>query len=58
MNCSYIPFRENNVAEIYQGISALLPAEFSKYKLQLRTNKHSIEELIPQILRLKKTRRR
>lgn len=57
MNCSYIPFRENNVAEIYQGISALLPAEFSKYKLQLRTNKHSIEELIPQILRLKKDKK-
>ncbi len=54
MNCSYIPFREANVAEIYQGISALLPSEFTKYKLQLRTNKHSIEELIPQALRSKK----
>ena len=47
MNCSYIPFRENNVAEIYQGISALLPAELTKYRLQLHTNKHCIEELIP-----------
>ena len=34
MNCAYIPFREDNVAEIYQGVSALLPAEFTKYKLQ------------------------
>ena len=39
MNCAYIPFREDNVAEIYQGVSALLPVEFAKYKLQIRTNK-------------------
>ena len=54
MNCAYIPFREDNVAEIYQGVSALLPAEFAKYKLQIRTNKRSIEELVPQALRSKK----
>ena len=48
MNCAYIPFREDNVAEIYQGVSALLPVEFAKYKLQIRTNKRSIEELVPQ----------
>lgn len=56
MNCAYIPFREDNVAEIYQGVSALLPAEFAKYKLQIRTNKRSIEELVPQALRSKKTK--
>ena len=57
MNCSYIPFREDNVAEIYKGISALLPTEFAKYRLQLRTNRHSIEELIPQALRSKKNKK-
>lgn len=57
MNCAYIPFRENNVKDIYQGISALLPTEFAKYKLELRTNNHSIEELIPQALRLKKDKK-
>ncbi len=57
MNCSYIPFRENNVADIYRGIKALLPAEFAKYRLQLRTNKHSIEELIPQALRPKRDKK-
>lgn len=57
MNCAYIPFREDNVAEIYQGVSALLPAEFAKYKLQIRTNKHSIEELVPQALRSKKDKK-
>lgn len=57
MNCAYIPFREDNVAEIYQGVSALLPTEFGKYKLQIRTNKRSIEELIPQALRSKKDKK-
>ena len=57
MNCSYIPFREDNVAEIYKGINALLPTEFAKYRLQLRTNRHSIEELIPQALRSKKDKK-
>ena len=31
--------REDNVAEIYKGINALLPTEFAKYRLQLRTNR-------------------
>lgn len=57
MNCAYIPFREDNVAAIYQGVSTLLPAEFAKYKLQIRTNKRSIEELIPQALRSKKDKK-
>ena len=57
MNCAYIPFREDNVVEIYKGVSALLPAEFTNYKLQIRTNKRSIEELIPQALRNKKDKK-
>lgn len=57
MNCAYIPFREENVAEIYKGVSALLPAAFAKYKVQIRTNNHSIEELIPRALRSKKEKR-
>ena len=39
------------------GVSALLPAEFTKYKLQIRTNKRSIEELVPQVLRSKKDKK-
>ena len=57
MNCAYIPFREKNVAEIYTGVNALLPAEFAKYHLQIRTNKRSIEELIPQARRSKKDKK-
>lgn len=57
MNCAYIPFREDNVAEIYQGVSALLPAGFAKHNLQIRTNNHSIKQLIPQALRSKKDKK-
>jgi len=57
MNCAYIPFREENVAEIYKGVSALLPAEFARYKVQIRTNNHSIEELVPLALRSKKEKK-
>ncbi len=57
MNCAYIPFREENVAAIYEEATALLPAEFAKYKLQIRTNGRSIEELIPQALRSKKDKK-
>lgn len=57
MNCSYIPFREENVAEIYKGVRSLLPPDFIKYNLQIRTNNRSIEELIPQVLHSKKDKK-
>ena len=50
-NCSYIPFREANVKNIYIGIRTLLPTEFAKHKLQLITDHHLIEDLIPRALR-------
>ena len=53
MNCSYIP-SVRHVAEIYKASAPSLPTEFAKYRLQLRTNRHSIEELIPQALALRK----
>lgn len=49
INCSYIPFREENVAEIYDNISQLLPKNYSK--ITLCTNGRSIEEQIPLALR-------
>jgi hypothetical protein len=57
INCSYIPFRRENVAYIYKRIKALLPKEFAKYSVELRTDKHLIEELIPFALREKLTRK-
>lgn len=57
INCSYIPFRTDNVSKIYQGIKALLPPELAKRKLQIRTDHHAIEELIPLALRNTKERK-
>ena len=57
MNWADFPFREDNVAEIYQGVSDILPAEFKGYKLEIHTNKRKIEELIPQTLRSKKDKK-
>ena len=42
INCSYIPFRTDNVSKIYQGIKALLPPELAKRKLQIRTDHHAL----------------
>lgn len=57
INCAYIPFRENSVAEIYEGINALLPASLNKYTVELYTNDRKIEDLIPQALRKKKSKK-
>ena len=53
MNCAYIPFREDNVREIYNGVKRLIPDELASHKLEIYTNKRRIEELIPQALRNK-----
>ena len=57
MNWADFPFREDNVAEIYQGVANILPAEFKGYKLEIRTNNRTIEELVPQSLRSKKDKK-
>lgn len=57
INCAYIPFREKNVTEIYEGIRAILPSSFEKYQLELYTNDRKIEELIPQAYRKKKSKK-
>ncbi|MBP6065560.1 MAG: xanthan lyase [Bacteroides sp.] len=56
-NCSYIPFREDNVARIYSEVRALLPAQLSKHRIQIYTDRKLIEELIPLSLRSKKEKR-
>ena len=57
MNWADFPFREDNVAEIYQGVANILPEEFKGYKLEIRTNNRSIKELVPQSLRSKKDKK-
>ncbi|MBQ8098429.1 MAG: xanthan lyase [Bacteroidaceae bacterium] len=44
---SYIPYREDNVAEIYAGVKNILPQEWKKLKLQLLAEGDPIENLIP-----------
>lgn len=58
INCSYIPFREDNVSGIYEGVKALLPAEFAGYGLQICTDRHAIEDLIPLAFRDKKEKKK
>ncbi|MCD8031018.1 MAG: xanthan lyase [Bacteroides sp.] len=53
-DCSYIPFRKENVKEIYDGIRKLLPAEYASYTLELVTNGKKIEDLIPLAFRNKR----
>jgi len=45
---SYYPFREQSVAAIYDSIRSVLPASLARRRLSLVTDKHPIEELIPQ----------
>lgn len=58
MNCSYIPFREESVAEIYKEVRALLPQEYASHKLQIITDRHAIEDLIPLALQKRQQRQR
>ena len=54
VNGSYMPFREDNVKEIYDGVRELLPEEYKSYPIDIITNKRKIENLIPNIYRTKK----
>ena len=44
---SYYPFREENVAAIYDSVRTVLPAEYADRKLSIITDNHRIEEFIP-----------
>lgn len=58
MNASYIPFREDNVTSIYEEVKALLPAEWAGYELEIHTDRHAIEDLIPLAFRSKKEKKK
>lgn len=51
INCSYIPFREANVARIYKEVGALLPPELAKHRIEIYTDRRLINTLIPASLR-------
>lgn len=48
---SYIPFREENVQQIYRAIRSVLPSKYSSYDISCQTDSKSIEELIPNFFR-------
>lgn len=50
-NCSYIPFRTENVKGIYQDIKNRLPSNYANYSIEVRTCGKSIDELVPRIYR-------
>lgn len=56
-NCSYIPFREENVKRIYQDMSQLLPSTLTGHRIQLFAHGRLIEDCIPQALRSKKDKK-
>lgn len=56
-NCSYMPFREENVDRIYKKVRTLLPAELNQHDIHIYTDRHLIEELIPLSLRSKKEKK-
>jgi hypothetical protein len=49
VNCSYIPFRTENVNSIYHELQQILPERFTGYAVDVVTNGKSIKELVPRI---------
>ena len=47
----YLPFREENVKQIYGAIRAVLPAEYKNYQLHCLVDRNRIENLIPNYFR-------
>ena len=57
INASYIPFREDNVKEIYQNVRAILPAEFAKSGIRFLPIKNQLKNLFRLLCKAKKTKR-
>ena len=51
IDMSYYPFREDNIEPIYDSIREVLPEKFEDYKIQIVTDRHHIEDLVPRPLR-------
>lgn len=48
---SYLPFRENNVKDIYSVFSGYFDEEYNGYSISIRTLNHDIKDLIPNYYR-------
>ncbi|WP_085537038.1 golvesin C-terminal-like domain-containing protein [Massilibacteroides vaginae] len=58
MNCSYVPFRPDNVDAAYRLVNSCLPKPYSRYKTALYTDGRLIENLIPLLYKEKKEQRK
>lgn len=47
VNLSYIPFRDNDVEEIYTQIKKLLPAKYKNFDIEVMTDTQEIKYLVP-----------
>lgn len=47
INLSYVPFRQNDVDNIYMYIKGLLPEKYKKHQVELITDTQPIENLVP-----------
>ena len=54
-NLGSLPFREENVTEIYSVIRSILPEEYSRYAIYCKVGENRIEDLIPNYYRNSKT---
>ena len=50
---SYYPFREDNVQAMYDSVRLALPDKYANYRISIITDRHRIEELIPDYYRTK-----
>lgn len=48
---SYVPFREDNIDDVYNAVKSLIPSEYKNYQLTIKTLGQPIEELIPNFYR-------
>lgn len=48
---SYLPFRENNVKDIYSVFSGYFDEEYNGYSISIRTLNHDIKDLVPNYYR-------
>lgn len=54
-NFSYLPFREENVAELYDSVKKMLLTEKDNQQARIFVENHPIEELIPNLFRKNKS---
>ncbi|MBO7417581.1 MAG: N-acetylmuramoyl-L-alanine amidase, partial [Bacteroidaceae bacterium] len=58
LRLAYIPLRQENVQQIYQDFTQLIPREYQNYKLTILSGERAIDQLIPNYYSQEKDRHR